>query len=110
MTQVLEHLIGNSIQFASGGAVRIRLRQLGEAAIIDVEDDGPGFQAEDYPKIFQRYTPLSAKAGSGSATSAGLGLFIVKTLLESEGATVVLHSQPGESAVFRITVPLRRQA
>jgi signal transduction histidine kinase len=106
MVQALENLIGNSLQFSERGEIRIRIRRVGEAAIIDVEDDGPGFRAEDYPKVFQRYAPLSAKAASGS-TSAGLGLFIVKTLLESQGATIVLHSEPGESAIFRITAPLR---
>ncbi|MEK7950332.1 GAF domain-containing sensor histidine kinase [Luteolibacter soli] len=107
MAQVLEHLIGNSIRFSNVGEVRIRIKRVGEAAIIDVEDDGPGFQAIDYPRIFQRYAPLSAKPSGGEA-SAGLGLSIVKSLLESEGGTIVLLSHPGESAVFRITVPVRR--
>ncbi|RYD61684.1 MAG: GAF domain-containing sensor histidine kinase [Verrucomicrobiaceae bacterium] len=107
MAQVLEQLIANSIRFSSVGEVRIRIKRVGEAAIIDVEDDGPGFHADDYPKIFQRYAPLSARP-TGGETSAGLGLSIVKSLLESEGGTIVLISQPGESAVFRITVPVRR--
>ena len=107
MSQVLEHLIANSIRFSNVGEVRIRIKRVGEAAIIDIEDDGPGFQADDYSRIFQRYAPLSAKP-TGGETSAGLGLAIVKTLLESEGGTIVLLSQPGESAVFRITVPVRR--
>jgi signal transduction histidine kinase len=107
VSQVLEHLIANSIRFSNVGEVRVRIKRVGEAAIIDVEDDGPGFQADDYPRIFQRYAPLSAKPTCGEASS-GLGLAIVKTLLESEGATIVLLSQPGESAVFRITVPVRR--
>ena len=76
-------------------------------AIIDIEDDGPGFEADDYPRIFQRYAPLSAKPTGGEASS-GLGLSIVKSLLESEGGTIVLLSQPGESAIFRVTVPVRR--
>ncbi|MCW1921436.1 GAF domain-containing sensor histidine kinase [Luteolibacter arcticus] len=108
MAQVLDHLIANSLRFSNIGEVRVRIKRIGEAAIIDVEDDGPGFQAEDYPRIFQRYAPLSAKPTGGEASS-GLGLSIVKTLLESEGGTIVLLSRPGESAVFRITVPVRRQ-
>jgi signal transduction histidine kinase len=107
MAQVLEHLISNSIRFSNIGEIRIRIKRVGEAAIIDIEDDGPGFQADDYSRIFQRYAPLSAKPTGGEA-STGLGLAIVKTLLESEGGTIVLLSQPGESAVFRITVPVRR--
>jgi len=107
MAQVLDQLVGNSIRFSNIGEVRVRIKRVGEAAIIDVEDDGPGFQADDYPRIFHRYAPLSAKPTAGEA-SAGLGLSIVKSLLESEGGTIVLLSQPGESAVFRITVPVRR--
>jgi signal transduction histidine kinase len=107
MAQVFEQLIANSVRFSNLGEVRIRIKRVGEAAIIEMEDDGPGFQAEDYPRIFQRYAPLSAKPAGGE-TSAGLGLAIVKTLLESEGGTIVLLSQPGESAAFRITVPVRR--
>jgi signal transduction histidine kinase len=107
MAQVFEQLIANSVRFSNIGEVRIRIKRLGEAAIIDMDDDGPGFQAEDYPRIFQRYAPLSAKPAGGEP-SAGLGLAIVKTLLESEGGTIVLLSQPGESAKFRITVPIRR--
>jgi len=107
MVQVLEHLMANSIRFSNLGEVRVRIKRVGEAAIIDIEDDGPGFQADDYPRIFQRYAPLSAKPTGGEASS-GLGLSIVKSLLESEGGTIVLLSQPGESAIFRITVPVRR--
>ena len=107
MGQVLEQLMGNSIRFSSVGELRIRIKRIGEAAVLDVEDDGPGFQAEDYPRVFQRYAPLSAKPTSGEA-SAGLGLAIVRSLLEGEGGTIVLLSQPGESAAFRVTVPLRR--
>jgi len=99
--------MGNSIRFSSVGELRIRIKRIGEAAVLDVEDDGPGFQAEDYPRVFQRYAPLSAKPTSGEA-SAGLGLAIVRSLLEGEGGTIVLLSQPGESAAFRVTVPLRR--
>ena len=107
MMRVLQNLIANSIQFSDGGEVRIRIKRIGEAAILDVEDDGPGFQEVDYPKLFLRYAPLSAKPSNGEA-SAGLGLYIVKNLLESEGATIVLLSQPGESAAFRITAPVIR--
>lgn len=109
VAQVLDHLIANSLRFSGRGGIRLRLKRVGAAAILDVEDDGPGFQAEDYPKLFQRYAPLSAKPVDGEAC-AGLGLHIVRNLLESEGATIVLLSQPGESAAFRITAPLRRLA
>lgn len=106
IAEVLESLVTNSLNFSETGEIRILLRRVGEAAIIDVEDEGPGFHADDYDKVFRPYSAFNARS-PGADPSAGLGLSIVKKLIEAEGGTIVLLSQPGESAAFRITVPVR---
>lgn len=108
IAEVLENLLTNSINFSDNGEIRIGMKRVGEAAIIDVQDEGPGFHADDYDKVFRPYSTFSVRS-PGADPSAGIGLAIVRKLLEAEGGTIVLLSQPGESAAFRITVPVRGQ-
>lgn len=104
--QVAENLLTNAIKFTpSGGTVRLVVRREDGQGIFVVADDGPGFQAGDYPKLFRRYARMSARPTAGEP-STGLGLSIAKRLVEQEGGTIELLSKPDESAVFRISFPL----
>ncbi|QJE97901.1 GAF domain-containing sensor histidine kinase [Luteolibacter luteus] len=106
ISEALENLLTNAVNFSETGEIRVGLKRVGEAAIIDVQDEGPGFHADDYDKVFRPYSAFRMRP-AGADPSAGIGLSIAKKLLEAEGGTIVLLSQAGESAAFRITVPVR---
>jgi signal transduction histidine kinase len=104
--RVADNLLSNAIKFTPpGGTVRLDWVLNRDEAGFEVSDTGPGFATEDLPKIFCRYARMSARPTGGEA-STGLGLSIVKRLVDEEGGSVRLVSGPGEGAVFRISFPL----
>ena len=104
--QIAENLLSNAVKFTPpGGEIRVTIGSEGPSGFFIIEDSGPGFQAADYPRLFKRYARLSA-VPTGSEISTGLGLSIVKRLAEREGGSVALLSNPGESARFKVSLPL----
>lgn len=105
--RVLENLLSNAIKYSPPGGSILLQAMKGETpgrVIIALHDSGPGFSAADLPQLFGRYRKLSARP-TGGESSTGLGLYIVRRLLELQGGTIALVSPPGQSAVFRIEVP-----
>ncbi len=103
--QVLDNLISNAVKYSpKASTVRIVSRQEGQASILEVIDDGPGFTDEDRKKLFQRFAKLSARP-TGGESSTGLGLSIVKRITEAMSGTV--ECLPGEKigTCFRLTFP-----
>ena len=72
---------------------------------ISVRDEGPGLTKEDLGKVFGKMQQLSAKPTAGEH-STGLGLYIVKELVEAHGGTVGVESEYGKGAIFWFTLPL----
>ncbi len=106
LRQALVNLIGNAVKFTDHGVVELRLRT-GEQAdelMIDVQDSGPGLDAEAQVLLFERFTQID-----GSATrrhgGTGLGLAISRGLVEAMGGAITLNSQPGAGACFTIALP-----
>jgi signal transduction histidine kinase/ligand-binding sensor domain-containing protein len=109
LQQVLDNLLTNAIKFTPPGPperlILIRVSRRGEQAQLEVQDQGPGFTAEDKAKAFGRFMRLSARPTAGEE-STGLGLSIVKSLVEAMGGTVGLESEPGKGATFVVRLPL----
>jgi signal transduction histidine kinase len=82
-------------------AVDVRARRRGDAAVLEVEDAGPGIPAEQRDQLFERFFRLDGARASGS----GLGLAIAKELAELMGGAVELESEPGRT-VFSLVLPL----
>jgi signal transduction histidine kinase len=100
--QVFSNLVGNAIKFTkAGGTVRIEGMREGDSARFDVIDTGGGIVAEHVPHLFDRFW----QASNTSRTGAGLGLFIVKGIVEAHGGQVEVFSVLGEGTRFRFTVP-----
>jgi signal transduction histidine kinase len=100
LLQVLENLIGNAIKFTeSGGRITVGVdRQDGED-LFWVSDTGRGIAAEDLPHVFDRFWRRGGRQGTG------LGLPIVKGLVEAHGGRVWVESEPGCGTTFRFTIP-----
>jgi signal transduction histidine kinase/DNA-binding response OmpR family regulator len=100
--QVFSNLVGNAIKFTkAGGSVRIEGRRRGDMADFDVIDTGAGIATEHLPHLFDRFWQASQTSRSG----AGLGLFIVKGIVEAHGGTIDVLSAPDEGTRFRFSLP-----
>ncbi|MDB6004920.1 MAG: Hybrid sensor histidine kinase/response regulator, partial [Prosthecobacter sp.] len=91
LTQSLENLVSNAIKFSSeGGRVEVTVHEpMAGMAKCHVRDAGPGFTEEDRTKMFRRYGRLSAQP-TGDEPSTGLGLSIVKRLIDAMGGSITL--------------------
>jgi two-component system sensor histidine kinase/response regulator len=105
MDQVLDNLLSNAIKFSPPGrTIVIGIRHAGADIECYVQDQGPGFSAEDKALMFRRYTRLSARP-TGGEPSTGLGLSIVKKLVEAMGGKVTCESTLGEGTTFFVRLP-----
>jgi two-component system sensor histidine kinase/response regulator len=101
LDQVLDNLLSNAIKFSPPGkSVRVTVQpnQLG-GATCRVQDEGPGFTEEDKIHLFSRYRRLSARPTAGEP-STGLGLSIVKKLVDDMGGRIECESSEGAGATF----------
>jgi signal transduction histidine kinase len=83
----------------------VRLETEGGLARFSVVDQGPGLTPEDRQRLFVRFARLSARPTAGEP-SAGLGLSIVKHLVEAMGGRIQVESEPGRGATFTVELPL----
>jgi signal transduction histidine kinase len=105
MLQVFDNLLNNAIKFSpSGGPVNISISDIGHSLQVDVTDQGIGIPLDQHSKIWRRFYQVD-----GSATrrynGLGLGLTIVKTVIERHGGKVSLNSEPGKGSTFTFTIP-----
>lgn len=105
LQQVVWNLLSNAIKFTpKGGRVLIRLERVNSHVEIIVSDTGIGIKPEFLPHVFDRF-----RQADGSITrlsgGLGLGLAIVRHLVELHGGTVSADSQPGEGATFTVQLP-----
>jgi len=106
LNQVLDNLLSNAIKFSpSGRQIRITVSEPGARFIeCQVQDEGPGFTAEDKARMFRRYGRLSARPTAGEP-STGLGLSIVKKLVLAMHGELACESTPGNGATFAFRLP-----
>lgn len=105
LRQVAENLISNAIKYsAMGGRVCLRLAERGENLQLEVEDNGPGISPDEFPKLFEKFSRLSARPTDGES-SHGIGLYIVDALVKSMKGNVWCESQLGKGATFYVSLP-----
>lgn len=107
LSRVIENLLSNAIKFsADHKKVFVQLELLDHHIQLTIRDEGPGISEEDQAKLFQRFQKLTARP-TGGESSTGLGLFIVKTILEKLGGNIECQSVLGEGASFIVRLPKR---
>jgi len=98
--QVLWNLLKNAAQAAPGGSpVRLRILQAESGLRIEVIDTGPGIAAEERSRIFDPFH-------TGKDHGIGIGLALVKQIVDAHGGTIEVDSEPGQGATFRVTLPV----
>jgi signal transduction histidine kinase len=106
LEQVWVNLLHNAVKFtAEGGSVAVRLRAQGGAAHVEVEDTGIGIAPEDQPRVFERFFKADRARGR-EAGGSGLGLALVRRIVELHGGAAGLRSAPGVGTTFSVTLPL----
>jgi len=102
---IFENLVSNAVKFSNHETkVSLALYKGEGCAHCSVTDSGPGFTAEDRGRLFGKYSRLSAKP-TGGETSTGLGLSIVKALIDGQGGSIRMESVPGKGATFHLEFP-----
>ncbi len=105
VVQVLENLVSNAVKYSPPGKnIWISLRQEPGGVGCEVRDEGPGLSAEDQKKLFGKFARLSAKP-TGGEHSTGLGLSIVKKMVEAMNGRVWCESELGKGATFVVQFP-----
>lgn len=109
LRMALTNLVSNALRYAPRGtAVRLKAESLnGGGLAISVQDEGPGIAPEHLPRVFDRFYRVDgSRSTDGSLTgSSGLGLALVKTIMNLHGGSVTVESSPGRGALFRLQFP-----
>lgn len=103
--QVIFNLVSNAVKYSTeGGSIQIRVKQEKHKAVLIVEDQGIGMAEEELPLIFERFyrTDLSRSRKTGGA---GIGLAIVKAIVQAHQGTVTVTSKVGCGSRFTVTLP-----
>jgi signal transduction histidine kinase len=109
LKSVWSNLIGNAIKYTPvGGRVQVSLSHGGDQLVGQVRDTGIGISAEAQARLFTEFFRAeNAKAFSRQGT--GLGLTIVKRIVEDAGGRIWVESEPGKGTTFTFTLPVARQ-
>ncbi len=108
--QVVENLLSNAIKFTpSGGRVTVAIEPAGRGIALEIADTGIGIAEDDLARLFDRMY-RSEEAERRHIQGTGLGLTIVKAIVDAHEATIAVHSEPGAGTRFRIELPRRVEA
>ena len=97
------NLLDNAFKFTSpGDRLEVRALEADAAVVVEVADTGPGVPGDELPHIFEElYRGMEARSVEGR----GLGLALVKAVIERHGGTIAVRSRPGEGSVFTLRLP-----
>lgn len=104
--EIADNLINNAIKYSpAGSSINVRLVAEDKKAMLEVMDEGPGFTEIDWEKLYMPFSKLSAKP-TGGETSTGIGLCVVKMLVDAHGGLVDVKNNEEKGAKFTVTIPV----
>ena len=107
INQVVYNLVDNGVKFCpEGGTLGVTVREGGNKVYLSVANDGETIPAQELPLVFERFHKID-KSRSQNRDSWGLGLYIVKSILDSHGENISVTSDNGRTE-FTFTLPLVR--
>ena len=105
LQEVLLNLLDNAIKYSpEGGRVVVRVRGEGATVRIEVEDEGVGLTPEDAARVFDRMVRIR-NASTRDIKGTGLGLYIVRRIVQAHGGRIRAEGRPGRGSVFTIELP-----
>lgn len=106
LQQILFNLINNAIKYTNqGGQIKIKTGKKGNTGYFCIADNGPGIPKSELPKIFDLYHRTES-AQQSRAGGLGLGLYIVKSLVDLHHGQITVRSAPGKGTEFTVNIPL----
>jgi signal transduction histidine kinase len=109
LAQVLDNLLTNAIKYSQpGDVVTVRAWETNDQACFSVTDTGMGISEQDLPHIFTRYY-RSSRVRESAMPGVGLGLGIVKRIVENHGGSATVTSKPDLGSTFTVSLPRARQ-
>jgi signal transduction histidine kinase len=103
LAQVMTNLLGNAIKYGGGEPIQVRVWSEGERARLAVEDRGIGVPEGKAAQIFERFERAVPARHYGGL---GLGLYIVRQIVEAHGGAITLESAPGKGTTFSVDLPI----
>ncbi|WP_240762629.1 sensor histidine kinase [Paenibacillus thalictri] len=104
LTQILINLVKNSIQFTDYGTIKLKAAETERSTCIEISDTGKGISKEEQQLIWERFYKADPSRNKNKSET-GLGLSIVKQLVEAHQGTIAVDSAPGIGTVFTIILP-----
>ncbi|MBI3542527.1 MAG: PAS domain S-box protein, partial [Deltaproteobacteria bacterium] len=104
LEQVLVNLLSNAMKYAPAAPIRVTTTLDGDHAVLVVEDSGSGIPSEQQKRIFERFERANRDRHIGGL---GLGLFIVRKIVEAHRGSVRVESAPGHGARFTVELPVK---
>ncbi|MDQ3702853.1 MAG: HAMP domain-containing histidine kinase, partial [Chloroflexota bacterium] len=105
MSQVVSNLIENAIKYAPQGRITLRARTSSDTVCVEVQDEGPGILPAEQARVWEKFYRGSQVVGQNGIPGSGIGLAVVRALVEAQGGSVGLRSVSGQGACFWIEVP-----
>lgn len=107
VAQIVSNLVGNAVKYTPpGGQIRVSLTKASGWAVLDVADSGIGIPPEKQDRIFDLFEQVG-RSGGGAHDGLGIGLALVKQLVELHGGAITLvESAPEKGSVFRVRLPI----
>lgn len=103
--QVVTNLLSNALKFSpSDRPVEVSVVSDDPFVRVSVRDHGPGIPTDELPQLFQKFSRL-AQPGGARTPGSGLGLYFCKAMVEAQGGSIWVESEPGKGATFCFTLP-----
>ncbi len=114
--EVLGNLISNAIKYSEKGTIVISIEENNKELTVHIKDQGIGIAVDDVPKLFQKFHRLNNYTGDPNDPryllvrpgGTGLGLYVVKGIIEKHGGRVWVDSKEGEGSTFSFTLPISK--
>ncbi len=107
--QVLENLVSNAIKYTNKGKIKISVQEQGDEVTVKVSDTGIGISEDHLSRLFDRFYRTD-KARSRDKGGTGLGLSVVKSILNAHGSDIQVESKPGKGSEFSFKLPRNEQS
>ncbi|MEO7497452.1 MAG: ATP-binding protein, partial [Massilia sp.] len=102
--KIVLNLLSNAFKFTLEGGIAVTLREQRGAVALTVSDTGVGVPAADVPRLFERFHRVQGQRGR-SVEGTGIGLSLVRELVQLHGGAITARSAPGQGTVFTLTLP-----